>query len=444
MPQKIIIIGGVGAGMSAAAKARRVAPDSEIVVYTEEAYISYAGCGLPYFIGGKVQNKDRLIARTIPEFAQQNISVKILSRVEEIRPERKAVKIWDLTQNLSYEDFYDRLIITTGARPFIPPVEGADLTGVFSLRTIDHSLRIKEYLLQNRPKNVVIFGGGYIGLEMTETFLELGCEVSILVRSSHIISNMDEDMTQIIQEYLTSKGVTIYTGQSVLGFTGNQTVQAVATSQGNISADLVLLSTGVVPNSELAASIGIDLGVKKAIRINERAETNLPDIYSAGDCATTVHLITGKESYIPMGTTANKQGRVAGENAAGGNAFLKGVLGTGIARAMEMEVSRTGLSEKECKDLGLDYTVKMIKSKTAAHYCPVSKPIYLKLMVDNATRRLVGAQIVGFAGAAMRIDMLATAITMGATVDHLLDMDLAYSPPFSPVWDPVLIALNQF
>lgn len=444
MPQKIIIIGGVAAGMSAASKARRTSLDSEIIVYTEEEHISYAGCGLPYFIGGRIQESEDLFARSIADFAKQNIIVKPLSRVQEIRPKEGKVLIQNNIEQLTFEDRYDRLIIATGARSFVPPIDGIKLSGVFSLRTVRDSLEIKSFLQQNHPKRIAIVGGGYIALEMAENFQKMGCQVSIIERAPHIIPNMDSDMANLVQKYLESKGISVYTGTAVNGFLGENLVKAVSTDEGEIPADFVLLSIGVVPNSELAAASGIELGVKNAIRVNEKTETNISNIYAAGDCATTVNLINGNEVYIPLGTTANKQGKVAGENAAGGNALFKGVLGTGIARVMELELSRTGLSENECKALGIQYITKQIKSKTAAHYCPDAKGIYLKLLADQNTRHLIGAQIVGYAGAAMRIDMLATAITMGATIEQLLDMDLAYSPPFSPVWDPVLVALNQF
>lgn len=444
MPQRLLIIGGVAAGMSAASKARRTNPNSDIIVYTEEEHISYAGCGLPYFIGGRIQKSEDLFARSIAEFKAQNIIVKPLARVEEIRPEQAKVLIRDKMGQVTFEDHYDGLILATGARSFVPPIDGMKLRGVHSLRTVRDSLEIKAFLREKEPKRIAIVGGGYIGLEMAENFQEMGCQVSIIERAPHIIPNMDPDMADLVQRYLESKGISVYTGTAVNGFLGETEVKAVNTDQGEIPADFVLLSIGVLPNSELAAACGIELGVKNAIRVNEKTETNLSNIYAAGDCATTVHLITGNEVYIPLGTTANKQGKVAGENAAGGTAAFQGVLGTGIARVMELEMSRTGLSENECKALGIQYIARQIKSKTAAHYCPSSKGISLKLIADEHTRRLIGAQIVGYAGAAMRIDLLATAITMGATIEQLLDMDLAYSPPFSPVWDPVLVALNQF
>jgi NADPH-dependent 2,4-dienoyl-CoA reductase/sulfur reductase-like enzyme len=444
MSEKLVIIGGVAAGTSAAAKARRVNPDLDITLYTDDEYISYAGCGLPYFIGGKIASREKLLARSVADFAAQNIRVKTLMRAEEINPETEKVVIRNLQTQLIFEDNYDRLIITTGARPIVPPLERNNLDGIFTLRTIHDSLRIKAFLSQHRPQKAVVIGGGYIGLEMVENLIEYGCQITLIEKASHIVPNMDADMAQILTQYLESRGVEIRTGETITGFRGNKSVTGIYTDKGEIRADFVLLSIGVQPNSEIAAAAGIERGIKNAIRVNAKMETNKMNIYAAGDCATTSHIVSEKDVYIPMGTTANKQGRVAGENAGGGNASFNGVLGTGIARVMEMEISRTGLCESECQALGINYISRRIKSRTAAHYCPVSGEIHLKLIVNQSNNRLIGAQIVGFAGAAMRIDMLATAITVGATVEDLIDMDLAYSPPFSPVWDPVLIALNQF
>ncbi len=261
-------------------------------------------------------------------------------------------------------------------------------------------LRIKAFLETRRPERIAVIGGGYIALEMAENFVELGCRVSVVERGAHIIPNMDEDMALVMQRYLESKGIKVHTGEAVQGFFGGKTVRGVRTDRGEIPADFVLLAIGVVPNSELAASAGIALGVRNAIRASGRAETNLEGIYAAGDCATAIHLLTGGETYIPLGTTANKQGKTAGENAAGGDAVFRGVIGTGIARAMEMEVSRTGLTEKECRAAGIPYIARRIRADTAAHYCPASGEIHLKLVAEESTRRLLGAQIAGYAGAA--------------------------------------------
>jgi NADPH-dependent 2,4-dienoyl-CoA reductase/sulfur reductase-like enzyme len=430
--------------MSAASKARRTDPNLDISVYTDEEYISYAGCGLPYFIGGIIDTKSKLLARSVESFKDQNISVNLMSRLESIDPHNKKIKIRDLQNNILNEDNYHKLVIATGARAMVPPFEGVGLKGIFTLRTVSDSLRIKEYLNDEKPQNIVIIGGGYIGLEMVETFVEKWCKVTLIERAPHIIPNMDEDMAEILTEYLTDKGVEVRTGESVKGFTGKDKIESVVTDKGEIPADFVLLSIGVLPNTEVAAECGITLGAKNAILADRKMGTNIEDIFAAGDCATAPHVVSGKDVYIPLGTTANKQGKIAGENAAGGNASFNGVIGTGIARVMEMEVSRTGLSERECSDLGILYESRKIKSRTSAHYCPNSRSIHLKIIAEQGTGRILGSQIVGYQGAASRIDMMAVAITAKSTVRQLMDMDLAYSPPFSPVWDPVLVALNQF
>jgi NADPH-dependent 2,4-dienoyl-CoA reductase/sulfur reductase-like enzyme len=444
MAKRLIVIGGVAAGMSAAAKARRTDPSIDIAVYTDEEYISYAGCGLPYFISGTIKTKDKLIARSVEDFSKQNISVKMFSKVASIEPENRRVLVTNTKDKTDFEDKYDRLVIATGARALVPDLKGIEKKGIFKLRTINDSLEIKEYLNERQPQRIAIIGGGYIGLEMVESFVNKGCRVSLIERAPHIIPNMDEDMAVMLSNYLESKDVDVHVGEAVKGFTGDDYVKSVVTDKGEIPADFVLLSIGVLPNSEIASDCGIRVGARNAILVDKKMTTSIPNIYAAGDCATASHLISGKDVYIPLGTTANKQGRIAGENAAGGDAIFNGIIGTGIARIMEMEVSRTGLCEKECREAGIEYESRKIKSRTAAHYCPTSGEINLKLTADKKTERLIGAQIVGFQGSAARIDMLAAAITSGATISRMKDMDLAYSPPFSPVWDPVLVALNQF
>ncbi|HZK43186.1 MAG TPA: CoA-disulfide reductase [Syntrophomonadaceae bacterium] len=444
MQERLVIIGGVAAGMSAAAKARRTNPDLTIEVYTQDEYISYAGCGLPYFIGDKVTEKEQLFARSVEQFRAQNINVIIQTKVTNINPKDKTVTISHVISGEVKIVTYDKLVIATGARALVPPLEGLDLLGILPLRNVHDSLSIKEYFANMKPKKAVIIGGGYIGLEMVENLAEYECEIVLIEASSQILPNMDQNMAQIVTDYLTSKGITVRINEKVFGFAGDEHVQKVITEQGSIETDFVLLSTGVHPNSELASKAGIELGVANAIKVNKRMETSLTDIYAAGDCATTTHLVSGEEVYIPMGTTANKQGKTAGENIAGGSAEFNGVLGTGIAKVMDLEISRTGLNEKECQKLGIDFTAHTIKSKTTAHFCPAVQDIWIKIIADTNNRRILGGQIVGYKGAAKRIDVLATAITSQSTIEDLIDMDLAYSPPFGPVWDPVLVALNQF
>lgn len=361
-----------------------------------------------------------------------------------INSEKKQILFENQSSQDLWTDEYDCLIIATGARPLLPSVEGLGLNGVFALRNIEHSQAIKAYIREHRPRHAVVVGAGYIGLEMVENLLLYGCQVRIVEKAPHILPNMDPDLADQVHKYMESKGIEILSNSGVTAFRGQERVKEVAAGNKVFPADMVILAMGVLPNSEIAAQAGIELGAGGAIQVNERMETSLPDIYAAGDCATVKHLVSGQEAYIPMGTTANKQGRVAGENAAGGNAILKGVLGTGISRIMELEVSRTGLSEDECQRLGIEYISQTIKSITRASYLPDSGSIYVKLLVEKDSHRLLGGQIVGNAGAGKRIDTIATALHTGSKIDDLSNLDLAYSPAFSILTDPVLIAINRF
>lgn len=443
MKKKLLVIGAVAAGTSAAAKARRVDPELEIKVLAESEYISYGSCGIPYFIGGLVASKEKLLVRSIEDFAHQSIEIKNLCKATEINLSEQKVKFWNLSQNHIFEEYYDKLIIATGARPTSFDWPGLNKKGIFTLRTINDGANIKEYLRLNKSARVLIVGAGYIGLEMAENFSALGFQVTLVERESQVAPSMDPDMALIIQEHLEQKGIEVLVNQEIKEFEGGETVTAALTSSGVIPADFVLLSIGVRPNSELAADAGVQLGAGHAIKVNSRMETNIDGVYAAGDCATTTNLITGEDVYIPMGTTANKQGRVAGENAAGGSAAFKGVLGTGIARVFDLEISRTGMTEKECREKGIKFTSHTVKSRTAA-LPGYAGDAWIKIIADEQTRRILGGQIAGHCGAGKRIDIIATAITLKAGLDDIFDADLAYSPPFSPVWDPVLVALNQF
>ena len=490
MAKRLAVIGGIAAGMSAAAKARRIDRDLEIMVFTDETRVSYGACGLPYYISGEIRKASHLVARTIEQFKELGIKVRTQCRVEEIRPASRSLLIRSYKTGDHYEFVYDSLVIATGASARIPPIANADLTGVFKLRNVEDGEDIRQYLAETKPQNAVIIGGGYIGLEMAEVLHQQGVKVAIVEMAPHLAPNMDLDMAEILQQYLREQGIEVFTGEKVLALEGDaptsspaegsgvmsredaptssqaessgetsatstpaaaaasttpaNRVRQLVTDRRTLPADLVLLSAGVTPNSWLAEKAGLALGAQKAIRVNQRMETSEPGIYAAGDCATTFLLVTGEEVYIPMGTTANKQGRTAGENAAGGNAEFKGVVGTGIARVLDLEIARTGLCERECKQRGLTYEAKMIQAKTLPGFFAHSGKIYVKVLAEPGGGRLLGAQIVGFAGAGKRIDVFATALTLGATMDQLEDLDLAYAPPFSPVYDPILIAINQF
>ncbi|MGE5370774.1 MAG: CoA-disulfide reductase [Solirubrobacterales bacterium] len=441
---KLIVIGGVAAGMSAAAKAKRMDKQLAVQVYAAGDYISYGGCGLPYYIGGFIPDVNRLVARTPEQMKEQGIDVKVRHEVTAIDPDQQKVTILDRDRQQSFEEEFDQLIIASGASAIVPPMPGIDLDGVFQLRTIPDAVAIRSFIDQYHPRQAVIVGGGFIGLEMVENLQRLGCQVTIVEKAPQLLTVADADMAGLIQQYLEETGVKMALGVDMQGIEGDKRVRAVLTDRGPIEAELVLLSIGVKPNSEIAAAAGIELGIRNAIQINERCETNIAGIYAAGDCATVRHLVSGRDTYIPMGSTANKQGKVAGENAAGGRTSFRGVVGTGIARISGREFARTGLSERECKDLGFSYIAKKIEGQTAASYCPGATAIQVKLIAEGGTGRILGGQIAGGPTSAKRIDVIALAIASGSTVADLVDMDLAYSPPFGPVWDPLLVALNQF
>ncbi|QNB46568.1 CoA-disulfide reductase [Thermanaerosceptrum fracticalcis] len=438
---KLVVIGGVAAGMSAASKARRTNQGMEIEVYTDEEYISYAGCGLPYFVAGMVQEERKLIARTKEQFVRQGIKVFTNHKVLSILPTEMQIIVVD-SEGAEKKVNYDKLVIATGARAFVPPLPGKELDNVFTVKSIPSARRIKEQMQSEQVKNIVIVGGGYIGLEMAEAFAAWKKQITIVELAPQLLGNIDEDMAALVEEYLVKEGVQIRKGEKVLALEGQDQVRKVVTDKGEIPADLVILAIGIQPNSELAAEAGIQLGVKKAIKVNKYMETNIPNIYAAGDCATAYHLLYQDDAYIPLGTTANKQGKVAGENAAGGKAEFAGIVGTAIIKVLDLEIGRTGLSKREAQQLGREVQEIKVEAYTKAHFYPGSQAATIKLLIEKASQKIVGAQIVGGAGAGKRIDVLAVAVQLGLTPFALSELDLSYAPPFSPVWDPVLTVAN--
>ncbi|MDR1193771.1 MAG: FAD-dependent oxidoreductase [Peptococcaceae bacterium] len=442
MGKRLIVIGGVAAGMSAASKAARQNKEMTIDVYTDESYISYSACSLPYYTQDVIDNKEVMIARSVAEFGERGVRAHPQHKALRVDPAKKAVLIRRPDSAEAWEA-YDRLVIATGARPIVPPLPGIGLEGVFTVKQIPQAERLKEYIAARKPARAVIAGGGFIGAEMAEALLALGLKVTVLEMAPRIMTLMDEDMAALVAKELRAAGAEVITGAALTGMLGEDRVNAVASDSGEIAADLVILAIGVKPNTEIAQAAGIELGFKNAIRVNERMETNLPDIYAAGDCAAARHLVTGKETYIPLGTTANKQGKIAGENAAGGQAVFKGVVGTTIFKVIEKEGARTGLSLREAGLAGIDAWESTITSYTRAAGYPGRGEITVKLVVEKGSRRLLGGQIFGAAGAGKRIDVLAALLQTGASIDLLAELDLAYAPPFSPVWDPLLVAANQ-
>ena len=444
---KLIIIGGDAAGMTAASKVRREQPEREIVVFERGNHTSYSACGMPYYIGGHVESEEDLIARKPEVFREkQNIDVRIRHEVVEINIENKRVKVKNFVQEKVFWESWDDLLIATGASPIVPKMENIDARGVFALSTLQSGIDVFNFIKDKKPANAVIVGGGYIGIEMAEAFLDRRMDVTLIEMAPQLMTTLDKDMADLVLEYMTKQKVKVFLKEKLVKFEKNAAgnVKSAVTDKQTIPADIVILGMGVKPNSGLAARAGIKLGAKDAIQVNKRLETSAPHVWAAGDCAESFHLVTQKQTYIALGTVANKQGLVAGITISGGSTEFPGVLGTAIAKFRDMEISRTGLSEKEAIELGIDYEARSIASVTPAGYYPGSEKISVKLVVNKQSRRILGGQIVGFKGAAKRIDTIVTAITGELTAQQLIDLDLAYAPPFSGVWDPVQIAARKF
>lgn len=443
--QHLLILGGVAAGMKAAAKARRESPAMKITVVTDESYISYAGCGMPYFIGDVIKDSKKLILREPPYFKNMhNIDVLTRHQATVIDTRAKQVTARDLEKNSDLTLSYDKLIIATGAQPIIPPLPGISLDNIFILRTVSDVLRIRACVDSGKVKNAVIVGGGLIGLEMAENLSLRGIKVAVVELLDQILPPLDEDMALLVQKHVMEKGVVVITSDGVKSFEGNSNgaVTTVITGKRQLPADMVILSIGTKPNTNLAQEAGIVTGASLAIKVNERMETNIPDVYAVGDCAESVHRVTGKPAWIPLGSTAAKMGRVAAINATGGNDSFQGVLGTLIVKVFELNVGKVGLSEREAMKEGFEVESAIVPAGDKSHYYPETKDIIIKLIADKTTKKLLGAEIVGEGMVDKRIDIIATALTFGATVDQISKLDLAYAPPYAMSMDAIIVAAN--
>jgi len=443
--ERLIVIGGVAAGMSAASRARKLKPDLEILVFERSGYVSYAACGMPYLISDKVKSSDNLVVYDARFFKEKRgIDVFLHHEVMQIFPERKEVLVRNIETGEKREYSYDKLLIATGARPLVPPIKGTDLKGVFTLRALEEGKAIKEYVVENSPKKGIILGAGYIGMEVAEAFTEAGIKVTIVEKMPNILGTMDDELTEVVEEELNRNDVTLIKSRAVTEFQGeNSYLQTVILDNGeSVNANIALIGAGIRPNSEIAKNAGIELG-RFAINVNAKMETNIPDIYAAGDCAEAYHLVLGRNVYIPLGTTANKQGRVAGQNIAGGDVSFAGIIGTAVFKVFDLEVGRTGITEKEAVNEGIIFRSKVIEHVSRAHYYPGASKIRIKLITNKETGILLGAQLVGREGVAKRTDVLATAITAEMTANDIRNLDLGYAPPFAPVYDPVIIAADE-
>ncbi|WP_417367890.1 FAD-dependent oxidoreductase [Flavobacterium beibuense] len=442
---KLVVIGGDAAGMTAASKVRREQPEREIIVFEKSDFTSYSACGIPYFISEKVKTYQELIVRDPDTFRNKyHIDVRTQHLVLSVDTDNKKIKVLNKKTDDEFWESYDQLMIATGGKAFCPDVAGYDSENVFGVTTLKSGINIERYIEDKKPQNAVIVGGGYIGLEMAESLLERGLKVSLINRSEQVMNTLDPDMGALVSEALRGLGINLFLSEALIGFDVKEgKVIAVITDKQSIPTDIVILGMGSRPNTDFLEGSKIELGARGAIKVDGQLRTNIPDVWAAGDCTESLHLVSKEHVYIALGTIANKTGLVAGSSIAGEKTVFPGVVGTAVCKICSYEVARTGLLEKQLQKLNIDYVKATIESRTRAHYYPGSKKIVVKLLAEKNSGRLLGGQIIGEEGAAKRIDVLATALTHNLTLQNIIDLDLSYAPPFSPVWDPVQTAARK-
>ncbi len=441
----IVIIGGVAAGAKAAAKIKRLLPDANVAIYTDDTHVSYSSCGLPYYIEGNFTDYRSLLVRSVEEFNASGIDVFLETKVEKILTQQQQVLVCDKKEARLVK--YDRLIIATGARPFIPNIKGVrDFDNVFTLRKIEDGIRIRERMLES--KRAVIVGSGFIGLELLEAFVKNGLHVSVIEKNNRIMSAFDPDMSELIRKRLESiqpRNFEFHTGEIVSEICGqNNMATSVKTLSGKeFEVDMVLLSSGIVPNSELAIEAGIAIGESGAIKVNKLMQTSVPNIYACGDCCEEPHLISGNSVWVPLGSTANKEGRCAALNAAGVYTVFEGVLGSAVSRCLNTTMSMTGLTEADAEKFGYTPVSAVVSKSDMVAYMPEAGDLTLKVIADKVTGLLLGGQAIGSLGADKRINSLASALVGHLTVREYGRNDFTYSPPYSTTIDPLLDAMNM-
>ncbi len=439
---KVVIVGGVAGGATAAARIRRLDEQAQILIFEKSGFISYANCGLPYYIGGVIEDKAELTLQTPASFwSRFRIEVKTGHEVMEVLPEEKAVLVKNLMTGEEWKESYDKLILSPGAKPTRPGLPGIDSEKIFTLRTVEDTFRIHEYVEQMKPKSAVLVGGGYIGVETAENLREKGLEVTIVQRPKQLMNTLDYDMASFVHSEVRRHGITLKLGSSVTGFSEeNGQITTLLAGEEGISADMVLLAIGVTPDSHLARQAGLELGIKGSIVVNDRMETSDPDIYAVGDAVQVKHFVTGQDAVIALAGPANKQGRIAADNICGGDSHYLGSQGSSIIKIFDLTAAGTGLTEKAAAAAGINYDSVVLSPSSHAGYYPGAKVMTMKVVYEKGSLRLLGAQIVGTEGVDKRIDVLATAIHAGIRADKLKDLDLAYAPPFSSAKDPVNMA----
>ncbi|MFR9778350.1 FAD-dependent oxidoreductase [Micromonospora sp. MS34] len=449
MAERLIVVGGDAAGMAAASQARRRRgrADLEIVAFERGHFTSYSACGIPYWVSGLVPERDQLIARDPATFRDRfDIDVRLRHEVVAVDLDRREVVARDLAGGGEVREGFDSLVYATGAVPVRPDWARGDVAGVFGMQTLDDATALLDWLEgEPRPRHAVVVGGGYIGVEMAEALIQRGLTVDLVEQAAQPMSTVDPDMAELVADAMREIGIGIRTGRTVTGLAERDgQIAAVVTDEGPIPADVVVLGLGVRPNTVLAEAAGLPLGPTGGIRCDRRMRVpGAPGVWAAGDCVETLHRVSGMPVHVPLGTHANKQGRVAGINIGGGYATFPGVIGTAVTKVCDLEVGRTGLRERDATAAGFEFVAVLAESTNRAGYYPGARPMTVKLIAERPSGRLLGAQIVGWSEAAKRIDTLAVALWSGMTVDEMTALDLGYAPPYAPVWDPVLIAARK-
>ncbi|KUL33383.1 FAD-dependent oxidoreductase [Actinoplanes awajinensis] len=442
---RLIVIGGDAAGMSAASQARRRrGPDDlEILAFEMGRFVSYSACGIPYWIGGQVDGPDALIARTPEEFRKNGIAVHTRHEVTGIDLDARTVTVRDLDAGRDRREGFDELVYATGASPVRPPWAETDAGGVFGVQTLEDGSALRAWLDTEKPESAVVIGAGYIGIEMAEAMINRGLRVTLVERSAQPMGTVDEDMGTLVADAVRGLGIDLRTGVTVEGLeTANGRIAAVVTDAGTLPAGVVVIGLGVRPNTALAAAAGLPLGATGGLRTDLRQRV-ADGVWAAGDCTETHHRVSGRQVHVPLGTHANKQGRVAGINLGGGYATFPGIIGTAVTKVCDLEVARTGLGSREADQAGFQYVTATVESTNRAGYYPGATPMTVKVLAERGTGMLLGAQIVGKAEAAKRIDAFAVAVWNRMTVGEMTGLDLGYAPPYAPVWDPVLVAARK-
>ena len=439
---KVVIIGGVAGGATAAARIRRLDEQAEIIVFERSGFISYANCGLPYYIGDVITNSEALTLQT-PEgfFSRFRIHMKVHHEVIAIHPKRNTVSVKDLKTGKLFEESYDKLLLAPGAKPILPNNLRTDSKKVFTLRTVEDTFRIKEFVTRNKPKSAIMIGGGFIGLEVAENLRNLGLDVTIVQRSKQLLNPFDSDMASFIHNEVRKHGVKLAMGCSTENIQENGSgIDVIMKENFTLHADMIVLAVGVTPDSNLAKEAGLALGIRESILVNEHMETSIPNIYAVGDAVQTKHYVTGEDALIALAAPANKQGRIAADNICGGDSRYPGSQGSSIIKVFGMTAATTGMNENNAKLAGINIDTVILSPMSHAGYYPGGKLMTMKVIFEKETYRLLGAQIVGYDGVDKRIDVLATAIHAGLKATQLKDLDLAYAPPYSSAKDPINMA----